>query len=41
LTLDSGQHKNKNGYYHSFKTRLKGQLGKIFDSRIELTINSG
>jgi len=25
---DSGQHKNKNDYYHSSKTRLRGQLRK-------------
>jgi hypothetical protein len=23
LTIDSGQHKNKNDYYHSFKTQLE------------------
>ena len=41
LTIDLGQHKDKNNYYHSFKIRLRGQPRVWPGSKVGLTIDLG
>jgi hypothetical protein len=40
LTIDLGQHKDKNYYYYSFKTRLESRPRTMPDSQVE-RVNSG
>jgi len=39
LIIDSGQSKDKSGYYHSLKTRLGGRSGAGPRLQVELTID--
>jgi hypothetical protein len=41
LTIDPCQRKNKNGYYHNFKTELGGRPEFRLRSRAGLTVNPG
>ena len=38
--VNPSQRKNKNGYYHSFKTQFEGRFGSRPKSRVGLIINS-
>jgi hypothetical protein len=41
LTIDLGQHEDKNNYYHSFKIRLRGRPRARPGSKVGLTIDPG